>query len=292
VKAMAEGNILQMVVFSVFFALALLSVKDRAKPVLHVLEGLSEVVFKLVNLVMVFAPLGVFGAIAAVIAKSGFGVLLIYAKLVGCLYLALGLFMAVVLFPMCQWAGLPLTRLLVALKEPLLLAFTTSSSESAMPQAIKCLEKLGLPNSVVSFVLPTGYSFNLDGSTLYLSLATLFVAQLANIQLSWDQQLLILLSLLITSKGVAAVPRTSLVILTATLAAFKLPVEGVGVILGIDFILDMGRTTINLLGNCVASAVIAKWEGVSPFGAKKPDPAQAAVLALGEKSIVASGQHL
>jgi proton glutamate symport protein len=181
---------------------------------------------------------------------------------------------------------------MVALKEPLLLAFTTSSSESAMPQAIKCLEKLGLPNSVVSFVLPTGYSFNLDGSTLYLSLATLFVAQLANIHLGWEQQLLILLSLLVTSKGVAAVPRTSLVILTATLAAFKLPVEGVGVILGIDFILDMGRTTINLLGNCVASAVIAKWEGLSPFGDKKADMANASLRALAEKTVLGAGSTI
>ena len=262
VASMANGDILQLVVFSVFFALALSAAGEKGRPVLTFLESLSEVMFKFVGYVMAFAPMGVFAAIAATVGKNGLGVLLIYAKLVGALYLALALFVITVLLTVCTVCRIPIGKLLAAVKEPFVLAFTTASSESALPKAMECMEKFGVPKGVVSFVMPTGYSFNLDGSTLYLSLATLFVAQMAGIDLTIQQQILILLTLMLTSKGVAAVPRASLVILAGTLTAFNLPLEGIAVILGIDHVLDMGRTSVNLLGNCVASAVVARWEGV------------------------------
>jgi proton glutamate symport protein len=262
VAAMAQGDILQVVVFSVFFALALMAAGDKGKPVLVALESLSEVMFKLVGLVMAFAPLGVMGAMAATVGKNGLGVMWVYAKLAGSLYLALFLFVAVVLGLVCFAIRVPLLKLLSAIREPFLIAFSTASSESALPKAMTVMHRFGVPKDVVSFVMPTGYSFNLDGSTLYLSLATLFVAQMAGIPLSLQEQLMIMLTLMLTSKGVAAVPRASLVVLAGTLAAFKLPVEGIAVILGIDHVLDMGRTAVNLLGNCVASVVVARWEGV------------------------------
>lgn len=262
VKAMAEGDILQLVVFSVFFALALAAAGDKGKPIMTALESLSEVMFKFVNYVMVFAPMGVMAAMAGTVGTNGLQVLMIYAKLVGSLYFALILFVAVVLVSVCTLFRIPFLRLMQAVKEPFVLAFTTASSESALPKAMEAMERFGVPKGVVSFVLPTGYSFNLDGSTLYLSLASLFVAQMAGIEMSWQQQLIMVGTLMLTSKGVAAVPRASLVILAGTLAAFKLPMEGIAVILGIDHVLDMGRTSVNLLGNCVASAVVARWEGV------------------------------
>ncbi|MDX2084232.1 MAG: cation:dicarboxylase symporter family transporter [Candidatus Melainabacteria bacterium] len=262
VAAMAQGEILQLVVFAVFFALAMIAAGDKAKPIMNVLESLSEVMFKFVGYVMAFAPLGVMGALAATIGKNGLGVLWIYAKLLGSLYFALGLFVLLVLVVVCQIIRVPFLKMLSAIKEPFLLAFSTASSESALPKAMTIMERFGVPKHVVAFVMPTGYSFNLDGSTLYLSLATLFVAQMAGISLSLEQQILILLTLMLTSKGVAAVPRASLVILAGTLTAFNLPVEGIAVILGIDHLLDMGRTSVNLIGNCVATAVVARWEGV------------------------------
>lgn len=262
VDAMARGDILQLVVFSVFFALALSAAGEKGKPILRMLESLSEVMFKFVGYVMVFAPYGVFGAIAATVAKNGLVVLVGYAKLVGSLYLALAIFVLTILFTACSVARIPFLKLLKACREPFLLAFSTASSEAAFPKAMDVMERFGCPRGVVSFVLPTGYTFNLDGSTLYLSLATLFVAQMAGVDLTLQQQVLILITLLVTSKGVAAVPRASLVILAGTLTAFGLPLEGVAVILGIDHIMDMGRTSINLLGNCVATAVVSRWEGV------------------------------
>ena len=262
VDAMAKGNILQLVVFSVFFAVALSSIGEKAQPIVNVLESVSETMFKFVNIVMVFAPLGVLGAVSASVGRNGLVVLASYFKLVSSLYLALIVFVCTVLFTACSIARIPFLRLVKALKQPLLLAFSTASSESAFPQTMKILERFGVPKAIVSFVLPTGYSFNLDGSTLYLSLAAIFIAQLAHIELSWEQQLLMILTLLFTSKGVAAVPRASLVILAGTLTAFGLPLEGIAVILGIDHIMDMGRTSVNLMGNCVASVVVARWEGV------------------------------
>ncbi|HEY9686462.1 MAG TPA: cation:dicarboxylase symporter family transporter [Coleofasciculaceae cyanobacterium] len=262
IKAMAEGDVLQLVVFSVFFALALGAAGEKGKPVMHVLESLSEVMFKFVGYVMAFAPMGVMAAMAATVGRNGLDVLFIYAKLVGSLYFALGLFVLTVLVTVCSCFKIPFGKLLQAIKEPFILAFSTASSESALPKAMEAMERFGVPKGVVSFVMPTGYTFNLDGSTLYLSLATLFVAQMVGVELSIQQQIIMLLTLMLTSKGVAAVPRASLVILAGTLTAFNLPVEGVAVILGIDHVLDMGRTSVNLLGNCVASAVVARWEGV------------------------------
>lgn len=262
IQAMAEGDILQLVVFSVFFALALGAAGEKGRPILNLLESLSEVMFKFVGYVMAFAPMGVMAALAATVGKNGLGVLLIYAKLVGALYFALALFVITVLVSVCTIFRIPMGKLMTAIKEPFILAFSTASSESALPKAMEAMEKFGVPKGVVSFVMPTGYTFNLDGSTLYLSLATLFVAQMAGIELTLQQQILMLLTLMLTSKGVAAVPRASLVILAGTLTAFGLPLEGIAVILGIDHVLDMGRTSVNLMGNCVAAAVVARWEGV------------------------------
>lgn len=262
IEAMAKGEILQLVVFCVFFALALAAAGEKGKPILTALESLSEVMFKFVGYVMAFAPLGVLGAMAATVGKNGLGVLLIYAKLVGALYLALILFVLGVLLVVCKIARIPFFQLIKAIKEPFVLAFTTASSESALPKAMEMMTRFGVPKGIVSFVMPTGYTFNLDGSTLYLSLATLFVAQMAGVQMSIADQIMMMLTLMITSKGVAAVPRASLVILAGTLGIFHLPLEGIAVILGIDHVLDMGRTSVNLLGNCVATAVVARWEGV------------------------------
>lgn len=262
VDAMARGEILQLVVFSLFFSLAILSAGEKARPVLTVLQSLSEIMFEFVNKVMAFAPMGVMAAIAATVGANGLGILAVYAKLVGALYFALAVFVILVLCTACRIAKIPFLRLMKAIKEPFLLAFSTASSESALPKAMEVMERFGVPKSVVSFVMPTGYSFNLDGSTLYVALAALFVAQMAHVEMSLQQQLLMLLTLILTTKGVAAVPKASLVVLAATLTAFKLPMEGVAVILGIDHFLDMGRTSINLVGNCVASAVVARWEGV------------------------------
>ncbi len=262
VDAMARGDILQIVVFATFFALAVIAAGDKAKPMLVTLDSLAEVMFKFVNLVMAFAPLGVFGALAATIGQNGLGILYVYAKLVGSLYFALLLFVMLVLVSVCAIIKIPFIRMVQAVKDPFLLAFSTASSEAALPQAMERMERFGVPKSIVSFVMPTGYSFNLDGSTLYLSLAALFVAQMAGVELSLQQQLVMVLTLMITSKGVAAVPRASLVILAGTLTTFGLPLEGIAVILGIDHILDMARTSVNLLGNCVATAVVARWEGM------------------------------
>lgn len=261
VKAMSEGDILQLVVFAVFFALGLSAAGAKGKPIMTLLESLSEVMFKFVGLVMRFAPLGVMAAMAGTVGSNGLGVLMVYARLVGSLYLALALFVTVVLIAVCSIFRIPFIKLLKAIKEPFILAFSTASSEAALPKAMEVMERFGVPKSIVSFVLPTGYTFNLDGSTLYLSLASLFVAQMAGVHMSWQEQLTMMGTLMLTSKGVAAVPRASIVILAGTLGAFHLPMEGIAVILGIDHVLDMGRTAVNLLGNCVASAVVARWEG-------------------------------
>lgn len=262
VGALADGNILQIVLFSVLFALATAAAGEKGKPVLRGLESLSDILFKLVGMVMTVAPLGVFGAIASAVGHNGLGVLWIYTRLIGALYLALIVFVLSVPMLTCWLMRISIPRLIKEISEPLLLAFSTASSESAMPKAMTALERFGVPRNIVGFVLPTGYSFNLDGSTLYLCLAAMFIAQVFGRHLNVQEQLALVLTLMVTSKGVAAVPRTSLVILAGTLGAFNLPVEGVALLLGVDHILDMARTSVNLLGNCVASAVIAKWEGV------------------------------
>ena len=264
-KAMAEGNLLQIVVFAIFFALAICAVGQKARPVLDFLHSTCEIMFKFTEYVMFFAPLGVFGAISATIGQNGIGILSSYAKLIVITYASLILFVIGVLFIACKIINVPFRSLLVALKEPALLAFTTASSEAALPKAMDVMEKFGVPKNIVSFVMPTGYTFNLDGSTLYLSLTVLFCAQIAGVELNISQQLAIMLTLMLTSKGIAGVPRVSLVVLTGTLAGFHLPVIGVAILLGIDQILDMGRTTVNLIGNCVATAVVAKWENAFDY---------------------------
>lgn len=265
VDAMAKGEILQLVFFAVFFAIALATIGEKGQPVLNVLKSLSEVMFKLTEYVMNFAPIGVFAAIAHTIGQNGPMVMLAYGKLVFALYAALIVFVSVVLIVACKLVKIPFTALIKAIKEPALLAFSTASSEAALPKAMEVMEKFGVPKNIVGFVMPTGYTFNLDGSTLYLALASLFVAQMSGIHLSIEQQVMLMLALMLTSKGIAAVPRVSLVVLTATLASFNLPVAGVAVLLGIDQILDMGRTTVNLIGNCVATTVIARWENVFDY---------------------------
>lgn len=260
VQAMAEGNLLQIVVFSIFMALAICAVGQKAKPVLDILNSLSEVMFKFTEYVMYFAPIGIFGAIAATVGENGIGILAGYAKIIFSLYFALALFVAIVLFIACKIVKISFRNLLSTIKEPALLAFSTASSEAALPKAMKIMEQFGVPKSIVGFVMPTGYTFNLDGSTLYLALGVLFSTQIVGIHLSIEQQLVMMLALMLTSKGVAAVPRVSLIVLAGTLASFHYPVIGVAILLGIDQILDMGRTTVNLVGNCVATVVIARWE--------------------------------
>jgi proton glutamate symport protein len=261
-EAAAKNEILQIVFFSVLFAAALTQVKGKPKEaMLGFCEGLSEVMFKFTNLVMKFAPIGILGAIAATIGKNGVDVIWNLGKLVGTLYLALIVFVLLALVPVMLLFRIPIRGFWRWAKEPWLIAFSTASSEAALPLAMENMEKFGVPRRIVSFVMPTGYSFNLDGSTLYLAVASIFVAQAAGIDLPLGQQLLMMLTLMLTSKGVAAVPRASLVILSGTLVTFGLPLEGVAVILGVDAFMDMARTSINLLGNCLASAAMARWEG-------------------------------
>lgn len=260
IKAMANGDLLQIVVFSVFFAIAICAVGEKAKPVLNCVSSLSEVMFKFTHFVMNFAPFGVFGAISYTIAESGMGIMVNYAKIICSLYFALFLFLFVILNIACRIVGVSVFSVLRAIKDPALLAFTTSTSEAALPQAMKIMENFGVPKNIVGFVMPTGYTFNLDGSTLYLALAMLFSLQIVGINLEPLQLVFIMATLMLTSKGIAGVPRVALVVLAGTLSGFGYPLIGVAILLGIDQILDMGRTTVNLIGNCIATIVIAKWE--------------------------------
>jgi proton glutamate symport protein len=262
IQAMAEGDVLQIVVWSIIFAISLTMIGQKARPVVEFCESLAEAMFQFTNIVMKYAPIGVAAAMAYTIGKGGFGVLYNLAWLVGTLYLALAAFYLLVLVPVMLLFKIPIKKFFKAVKEPAVIAFSTTSSEAALPRAMEAMERLGVPRSVVAFVLPLGYSFNLDGSTLYLSLAAVFVAQAANVQLTVGQQITMLLTLMLTSKGVAGVPRASLVILAATLASYNLPLEGVTLILGVDTLMDMGRTMTNVIGNCLASVVVARWEGV------------------------------
>ena len=260
--AAAKNEVLQVVFFSLIFAIALAQVKGKPKEMmLGFCESLSEVMFKFTGIVMMFAPFGIGAAIAITIGHSGLGVLRNLGSLVLTLYGALLVFVLVVLLPVALIFKVPLKLFWKWVKEPYLIAFSTASSEAALPLAMENLEKMGVPKRIVAFVLPTGYSFNLDGSTLYLAVASVFVAQAANVEMTLGTQILMMLTLMLTSKGVAAVPRASLVILSGALATFGLPLEGVAVILGVDAVMDMARTSINLLGNCLASVVMARWEG-------------------------------
>jgi proton glutamate symport protein len=261
-EAAAANEVLQIVFFAIIFAVALSQVQGPAKTfMLSACESLSEVMFKFVGIVMKFAPFGIGAAIAVTVGKSGLGVLRNLGVLVLTLYGALLVFVVFVLVPIAIAFKVPLRRFWQATKEPWLIAFTTASSEAALPLALQRMERLGVPRRIVSFVLPTGYSFNLDGSTLYLALASVFVAQAAGIDMSIGGQVLMMLTLMLTSKGVAAVPRASLVILSGALSQFGLPLQGVAVILGVDALMDMARTSINLVGNCLATVVMARWEG-------------------------------
>jgi proton glutamate symport protein len=260
--AAARNEVLQVVFFALLFAVALSHVKGKPKEtMLGFCESLSEVMFKFTAIVMKFAPIGIGAAIGQVISQSGIHILGNLGMLVGTLYGSLIVFILGVLLPIALIARVPVRQFWHWVKEPWLIAFSTASSEAALPLAMENMEKFGVPRRIVSFVLPTGYSFNLDGSTLYLAVASVFVAQAAGIEMTIGHQLLMMLTLMLTSKGVAAVPRASLVILAGTLAQFGLPLEGVAVILGVDAFMDMARTSVNLLGNCLASAVMARWEG-------------------------------
>ena len=262
IQAAATNEVLQIVFWAVLFAAALTQVKGKPKEVmLGTLESIAEVMFKFIGIVMNYAPIGIAAAIAVTVGASGLGVLVNLGKLILTLYAALVVFGLVVLFPVAKIVRLPVRRFLATIKEPALIAFSTTSSEAALPLAMQKMEAFGVPRRIVAFVMPTGYSFNLDGTTLYLSLASVFAAQAAGIDLSFGQQLLMMLTLMLTSKGVAAVPRASLVILSGTLASFGLPLEAVAVILGVDALMDMARTTVNLVGNCLATVVMARWEG-------------------------------
>jgi len=262
-KSVAENHVLQVVVFSLLFAIALVMVRpeEKRRPILALVESLAQVMFKFTDIIMWFAPLGVLGAMAYTVSSSGIGVFGNLAKLLLTLYLALAVFMLFVLVPIAVWARLPLHRLVRAMAEPASIAFATASSEAALPRAMEKMEEFGVPRPIVAFVMPTGYSFNLDGSTLYLSLAAIFVAQASGLHLGLRSQLYLVLVLMLTSKGVAGVSRAAIVILLATAATIGLPTGPILLLLGIDQFMDMGRTATNVIGNCLATAVIARWEG-------------------------------
>jgi proton glutamate symport protein len=262
VDAAAKNEVLQVVFWSIIFAVALARTPaGPKKTVLAFAESLGEVMFKFVGIVMAFAPFGIGAAIATTIGQSGIGVLKNLGILVITLYGALVVFVLAVLVPVALIFRIPLGAFWRTVREPWLIAFSTASSEAALPRAMQKMEAFGVPRRIVAFVMPTGYSFNLDGSTLYLALASVFVAQAANIDMPLSQQILMMLTLMVTSKGVAAVPRASLVILSGALTQFGLPLSGVALILGVDAVMDMARTSINLVGNCLATAVMARWEG-------------------------------
>ncbi|MBM3784338.1 MAG: cation:dicarboxylase symporter family transporter [Acidobacteria bacterium] len=262
IDAMARGDVLQLVVFCFLFGAACTAIGDKAKPVIEWCESLAEIMFQYTRYVMMLAPLGVGAAIAVTVGTYGLSSLNKLGLLLLTMYAALIVFVVVVFGAVILICRIPLGRFIDAAKEPWLIAFSTASSEAALPKALENMEKFGVPKHIVSFVLPTGYSFNLDGTTLYLSGASIFCAQVAGIELTFGQQVLMMLSLMLTSKGVAGVPRASLVILTGTLTTFAIPQMGITLILGIDAVLDMARTSVNVLGNCLASAVVARWEGV------------------------------
>ena len=267
-RSVVDAEILQIVVFSVIFGIALAMVPDhKRRPMLAFADSLAETMFKFTRIVMLMAPVGVGAAIAYTVGRLGLGILVNLFMLLATFYVAVAVFIVLVLLPVALMARVPLRRFARAVAEPVSIAFATTSSEAALPRAMEAMERLGVPRQIVAFVMPTGYSFNLDGSTLYLSLTAIFVAQAAGIDLTVGQQFLLLLTLALTSKGVAGVPRGALVILLGTVASFGLPVEPVFIILGIDELLDMVRTSLNVLGNCLATAVIARWEGEFQPGA-------------------------
>jgi proton glutamate symport protein len=261
-KSVAENQVLQVAVFAILFGIALARVpEDRRTPMLKFAESLTATMFSLTNLVMYFAPVGVGAAMAYTVGHMGIGVLLPLGKLLLTGYGALIAFLLLILMPIALMARLPLGRFVRAVAEPATIAFATSTSEAALPRAMEAMEAFGVPRRIVAFVIPAGYSFNMDGSTLYLALASIFVAQAAGIHMGWSEQLLMVFTLMLTSKGLAGIPRAVIVVLLATAATFHLPTEPIFIILGIDALMDMARTSINVIGNCLACAVIARWEG-------------------------------
>jgi proton glutamate symport protein len=262
VDAMARGDVLQLVVFSTLFGAAVAAIGVKGRPVVELLESTAQAMFTLTRYVMALAPIGVFAAIAATIGGEGFAILFTLGKLVGVMYLGFALYVLVVVGGTAYAARVPFAAFFRVIREPFLIAFSTASSEAALPKALEGMERFGVPKHIVGFVLPAGYSFNQDGSTLYMATATIFVAQLAGIPLSVGAQVAIVLLLLLSSNGVAGVPRAALVILTGTLTTFGLPLEGAALLLGIDHVLDMGRTAVNVTGNCMAAVAVARWEGV------------------------------
>jgi proton glutamate symport protein len=271
VKAAAENQILQVAVFAIFFGVALTRISEAKRaPVLNFAESLTQTMFSFTNLVMYYAPIGVGAAMAYTVGHMGLSVLLPLGRLLLTAYAALISFLLLVFVPIILLARLPLGRFLKAVAEPATIAFATSTSEAALPRAIECMEAFGVPRRIVAFVIPAGYSFNLDGSTLYLALASIFVAQAAGIHMSWREQVFMVFALMLTSKGIAGVPRAVPVVLLATAAMFHLPTEPIFVILGIDALIDMVRTSVNVTGNCLACAVIARWEGELEIKSEPP----------------------
>jgi proton glutamate symport protein len=271
-KSISENEILQVVVFAVLFGLALTRLPEETRrPLLTVIQSFTKAMFQFTNLVMYLSPIAVGAALAYTIAHSGSGAILGLAKLVATLYAALLAFIFVGMLPAALLARVPIRRFLAAVAEPAFIAFSTATSEAALPIAMENMETLGVPENIVAFVIPTGYSFNLDGSSIYLAVAAIFVAQASGIHLPWQTQLLMLATLVLTSKGVAGVPRASLVVLMATAASFHLPLEPVVLVLGVDALMDMGRTSINVTGNCLASVVVAMWEGKFSLSGSTPN---------------------
>ncbi len=261
IDAMAHGDILQIVIFSIFFGIALGAIGEMGKSLIKALDAVAHVMFKIIGYVMSFAPYGVFGALVAVISKQGLGILQGYLYLIVCFFFGLFIFLFVVLWLICLVMKIPYLKLLVTIKEAMWLSFSTSSSEASIQQTMKALREFGCSDRIINFVIPMGYSFNLDGSMLYMTFATVFIAQSYHIDLTVSQQIMMLLTLMITSKGIAGVPRASLVIIAGTLASFDLPIEGIALLLGVDAILDMGRSATSVAGNAVATCVVSKMEG-------------------------------
>jgi proton glutamate symport protein len=260
VDAMAKQDMLAIILFACFFGVAAAAVGEVGKPVIKLCSSVAEIMFKVTHFIMELAPIGVFALIAYTVGKFGIGMLLPLAKLIGTLYFALILFIALVVALASVICKVNFVHVLRAVKEPLLLAFSTATSEAALPIAMEKLQKFGIPKHIVTFVMPTGYSFNLDGSTLYSSLAVVFIAQMYNIDFPISAQILMVLTLMLSTKGIAGVPGASIIVIAGTVAAFGLPVEGVAIILGVDRILDMARTCCNVFGNCIATVVVARWE--------------------------------
>ncbi len=308
IDAIARGDVLQIVIFATLLGFALLSIGEKAKPIVTFCESLAEAMFKFTGYIMTLAPLGVGAAMAASVSEHGWQVIFPLLKLVGTLYAALAFFVITCLMPMFKIFKIPFWSFVKELKSAIILAFATTSSESAYPMAMNSLERFGIPRRITSFVLPMGYSFNLDGSTLYLAIASVFVAQAAGIELTVTTQLVMMLTLMLTTKGVAAVPRASLVVLSGTLSSFGLPLEGIALILAVDEFMDMARTAVNLFGNCLATAVVARWEGVEigpqaiaplqpnptpPQGTRKSKPVTAEVATGGpDYATMSSGPGL